>query len=72
MGEIEETLAELKEEVRGIKERLTAVEKEQRRIREDILSGAPQERMQKRILEKPPEDIEAKKEKIAKQIKIEI
>ncbi|RLF31760.1 MAG: hypothetical protein DRM98_05045 [Thermoplasmata archaeon] len=72
MGEIEETLAELKEEIRVIKERLVAVEKEQRRIREDILSGAPQERMQKRILEKPPEDIEAKKEKIAKQIKIEI
>jgi hypothetical protein len=63
---------QLREEIRTIKERLLAIEREQRRIREDILSGNAKERMQKRILENPPEKIEEKREKIDKEIKIEI
>ena len=65
-------IIDLKEKVRNLEERLIAIEKEQRKIREDILFGRPKERMQKRILEKPPEKKEELKEKINKQIKIEI
>ena len=65
-------ISQLEEEIRIIKERLMAMEKEQRQIREDILLGSPKERMQKRMLEKPAEKIIEKKEKIDKQIKIEI
>ena len=52
--------------------RVRAVEKEQRNIREDILSGNPEERMQRRILEKPPEKMKEIKEKLNEEIKIEI
>lgn len=62
----------LREKVRDLEERLRAIEIEQRRIREDILSGSMRERMQKRILEKPPERRDEIKERLDKQIKIEI
>ena len=68
----EELIKQILNEIKDLQERLVAVEKEQRRIREDILSGSPLERMQRRILEKPKTDREEKREKISNQIKIEI
>jgi len=65
-------LEELKEDLREIKERLRAVEKEQRIIREDLLSGEAKQRMQKRILEKHPKKIKELKEKIDEEISIKI
>ncbi|RLF63679.1 MAG: hypothetical protein DRN33_03655 [Thermoplasmata archaeon] len=57
-------LEKLKEELLNIRERLVAIEKEQRMIIEDILSGNPRERMKKRLLEKPSN----KKEEIEKKL----
>ncbi len=68
----EDTFDELKKEIKNIKERLRAVEKEQRLIREDILSGEPARRMQKRMLEKPEENVKDKKRKLDEDIRIEI
>lgn len=68
----EETVNQLQDEIKVIKERLRAIEKEQRLIREDILFGNPVGRMKKRLLENPPEKINDKKERIKSQIKIEI
>ena len=65
-------LKSLKEDLREIKERLRAVEKEQRIIREDLLSGEVKQRMQKRILEKNPKKIKELKEKIDEEISIKI
>lgn len=65
-------ILDLQEKIKNIDERLRAIEKEQRRIREDILLGTPKERMQKRILEKPPEKREDIKQRLDKKIKIEI
>jgi len=65
-------ILELQEKIRNLEERLRAIEKEQRRICEDILLGGTKERMHKRILEKPPQKMEELKEKINKKIKIEI
>ena len=65
-------LSELKEKVNQLEERIRALEKEQRNIREDILLGKPKERMQKRILDKPNADKDKLKEKIDEKIKIEI
>lgn len=62
----------LKEDLGEIKERLIAVEKEQRRIREDLLSGEAKARMQKRILEKPPSNIKELRKKIDEDINIKI
>jgi len=70
MGETD-VILELREEIKKIEERLTAIEREQRMIREDILSGEPKERMHKRIFQKQPKTRE-KKEKIDKEIRIEI
>ena len=67
-----EIIKQLRTELRDMKERLGAIEKEQRLIREDILSGQAKERMQRRILENQPERIKEKKEKIDHQIKVEI
>jgi len=56
-------LKKLKEELINIRERLIAIEKEQRMIIEDILSGNPRERMKKRLLDRPSnkrEEIEKK------------
>ncbi len=68
----EDTLKKLFEEIKEIKERLFAVEKEQRIICEDILAGNPTERMYIRLLNKKSENIIEKKEKIDDDIKIEI
>ena len=65
-------ILELENRVRNLEERLKALEKEQRLIREDILSGSMKERMRKRVLEKPSGKREEIKEKLDKQIKIEI
>ncbi len=65
-------ILELENRVRNLEERLKALEKEQRLIREDILFGSMKERMRKRMLEKPSGKREEIKEKLDKQIKIEI
>jgi len=63
---------DIHDKIRCLEERILAIEKEQRRICEDILSDDPKERMQKRILERPSEKIKELKERIDKQIRIEI
>ena len=72
MDEDEKLIIQLRKEIRELEWRLKAVEKEQRRIREDILSGEAMERMKKRLLNNPPENIIELKKKIDNQIKIEI
>ena len=67
-----ETIDDLKEKIRILDDRLKAVEKEQRMIREDILSGSPQERLQKRMLENTEKRKEEFRKKIDSKIKIEI
>jgi hypothetical protein len=67
-----QTLLELQEKITILEERLRALEIEQRRICEDILSGQPKEHMKKRILEISPKKIDNRKEKLDKQIRIEI
>jgi hypothetical protein len=62
----------LKTEIKYLKERLMAIEKELRLLREDILSDDPKENMQRRMLRSPPEKLYQKKEKIDSEIKIEI
>jgi predicted nucleic acid-binding Zn-ribbon protein len=59
-------------EINSLKERLMAVEKELRFLREDILSGDPKQSMQRRMLQSTPEKLYHKKEKINDKIKIEI
>ena len=51
----EDVLKQLKEELSNIKERLHAIEKEQRYLQQDILSGDPKESMQRRLLNGTPE-----------------
>lgn len=68
----EETLKKLIEEIKEIKERLVAIEKEQRMICEDILAGNPTERMYRRLLNIKSENIIEKNKKIDDDIKIEI
>ena len=69
----EDTLAQLENKINSISERLSAIEKEQRLIRQDILSGNPKENMQRRLLNGTPErTYHQKKEKIDSEIKIEI
>ena len=70
MGD-EKQLSQLKNEISQLKERVYALEKEQRILKEDILSGNPKSRIQKRMLEKPSNKEERKKE-ISNNIKIEI
>ena len=65
-------IKELKNKIKILEERLLAVEKEQRNIREDILSGNPEERIKRRMLEKPPKKMKDKKDELDKEIKIEI
>ena len=67
-----DTLDDLKNELKQIKERLRAIEKEQRLIREDILSGEPARRIKKRMLEKPGNNVNDKKKKLDEDIRIEI
>ena len=61
---VEKLLEEIVKEINNINERIRAIEKEQRLIREDILSGEPNLRMRKRILENPK-----KYDKIGKELK---
>ncbi len=70
--EEEPDIKKILSEIKTIKERLLAIEREQRMIRQDILSGEPAERMKKRMLKKPDENTQDKKKKIDKDIKIEI
>ncbi len=72
MDEDEKLIIQLRKEIRELEERLRAVEKEQRMIREDILSGEATNRMKKRLLNSPLENINEVKKKIDKQIKIKI
>lgn len=72
MDEDEKLIIRLRKEIRELEERLRAVEKEQRMIREDILSGEAINRMKKRLLNSPLENINEVKKKIDKQIKIKI
>ena len=67
-----QTILKLQNRITNLEERLRAVEKEQRNIREDILSGKAEARMQKRLLEKPPKTIKELKEKLDKEINIKI
>jgi len=71
-SDLAEIISELTAKINKIEERLRAVEAEQRKIREDILSGNPKERMHKRILNKSPEKIENIRKKIDNEIKIQI
>lgn len=63
---------QLIEEIKIIKEKIDALEREQRMIREDILSDNATEHMKKRMLHNPAEKMVLKKEKIDKEIKIKI
>jgi chaperonin cofactor prefoldin len=46
-----ELIEDLEEKISNIEERIKAIEKEQRMICEDILSGRTKERMRQRLLE---------------------
>jgi predicted nucleic acid-binding Zn-ribbon protein len=70
--ELNTLLKDLKDDLGKIKERLRAVEKEQRLIREDLLSGEAKIRMQKRILENQPNKINELRKKIDEEINIKI
>ena len=52
----EDLIKQIIGEIKILQERLDGIEKEQRNIREDILSGNPKERMQKRLLEHPKDN----------------
>ena len=62
MDDVDNLLTKVLQEINSINERIRAIEKEQRMIREDILSGEPDIRMKKRILENPKKYEEIKKE----------
>ena len=57
----EEHIIVIINEIKELKERLIALEKEQRQIREDILSGTPKARMQRRLLENPEDKFRKRK-----------
>lgn len=63
---------DVEEKIKQLEERLSAVEKEQRVMREDLLSGMAKERMQQRILENTQRKVDELKKKLDKEIKIEI
>ena len=65
------SITDLKERIINLEQRLLALEIEQRKIIEDILSGQATERIRRRILEKPKEKI-SEKEKRIENSKIEI
>ena len=69
---MDEEIKELKNKINQLQERLNAIEKEQRLIREDILSGEPQERMKKRILEKKSINKNVLKKKLDEDFRVEI
>ena len=59
-------------EIKVIQERLNAIEREQKLIMKDIISGSPEESMKKRLLQKKKFNPEEYKKKIDDEIKIEI
>ena len=63
---------DVEEKIRQFEERISALEKEQRMMREDILSGQARERMQQRLLENTQKRVDELKKKIEDEIKIEI
>jgi hypothetical protein len=65
-------IKELLNKIKILEERLLAVEKEQRQLREDILSGNPEQRIKRRLLEKPQKNMKDLKEELDEEIKIEI
>ena len=65
-------LNQINKKLEILDERMTLIEKEIRLIREDILSGNPKERMHRRMLENVNENLEEKKKKLEKDIKIKI
>ena len=65
-------ITQLVEKINNIDDRIKALEKEQRLIREDILSGEPTERMRQRLLENPQKRKEELKKKIESEISFEI
>jgi len=67
-----ELIEDLKEKITNMEERLKAIEKEQRMICEDILSGRAKERMRQRLLENAQKRSEELKKKLDKDIKIGI
>jgi len=67
-----EVVAALEEKLTNIEDRLRALEKEQRMIREDILSGMPVERMRQRLLENTQKRKEELQKKIDNEISFEI
>ena len=68
----EKSITQLQKDIEGLGWRLKAVEKEQRLLIEDILSGEPIERIKKRLLDNSSEDFEESMKKLDKQIKIRI
>ena len=67
-----EVVIQLEEKIKNIDERLKAIEKEQRLIIEDILSGVPNEHMRLRLLQNPQKRKEELKKKIENEINFEI
>jgi hypothetical protein len=67
-----DVIVQLEEKLTNIDDRLKALEKEQRLIREDILSGIPVERMRQRLLENTQKRKEELQKKIDNEISFEI
>jgi len=67
-----EIITQLEEKLTNIDDRLKALEKEQRLMREDILSGIPVERMRQRLLENTQKRKEELQKKIDNEISFEI
>jgi hypothetical protein len=61
----------INERIINLEERLFAIEMEQRKIKEDILSGNPTKHMYKRMLERPKEKLKEER-KFLENYKIEI
>ena len=72
MDEDEKVINRLQKEIEELEWRLKAVEKEQRLIVEDILSGEPIARIKKRLLDKTSDEFDESMKKLEKQIKIKI
>ena len=65
-------IKQLAEKINNIDDRIKALEKELRLVREDILSGRPNERMRHRLLENPQKRKEELKKKLENEINFEI
>ena len=65
-------IVQLEQKIQSMNDRLEALEKEQRLMREDILSGTPVERMRQRLFENPEKRKEQLRKKIENEINFEI